>query len=365
MIRRKVLGEITNNEEKYLNQKNEFKSNNQKTSKYNQDLYEVILEEKEIEKKKNESKTPMEVEVESASDNDGFEDEEENEEKEKEEKQIIDFLRSDEECEVYEYVKEIYNHMKENEIKYSIDYKYLSNHKVLNLNIRSIIIEWIIDVHRSFKLKQETLYLTVYIIDKFFSLAEVSKSKFQLVAITSFFIASKYEEIYGPSIEDCTKVTANTYSEKNIIQMESIILETLKFSITVPSIEFFLQRFVQVTNSEKKIIVLSQLITDLCLFDTNYLRFKPSLLAISALFLSRKLFKIDNCFSDEMIYYSGYKIDDLKETSYWIVNNLKKFDKFLVNSAEGINYESIKKKYSTNINFNIVSILSQLMKFLQ
>jgi len=35
---------------------------------------------------------------------------------------------------------------------------------------RAFLIEWIIDVHRKFRLKPETLYVTVYIIDRFLSL---------------------------------------------------------------------------------------------------------------------------------------------------------------------------------------------------
>lgn len=35
---------------------------------------------------------------------------------------------------------------------------------------RAFLVEWIIDVHRKFRLKAETLYTTVYVIDRFLSL---------------------------------------------------------------------------------------------------------------------------------------------------------------------------------------------------
>ena len=35
---------------------------------------------------------------------------------------------------------------------------------------RAFLIEWIIDVHRKFRLRAETLYVTVYLIDRFLSL---------------------------------------------------------------------------------------------------------------------------------------------------------------------------------------------------
>ena len=33
--------------------------------------------------------------------------------------------------------------------------------------MRGVLIDWLIEVHTQFKLLQETLYMTVYIIDKF------------------------------------------------------------------------------------------------------------------------------------------------------------------------------------------------------
>ena len=33
--------------------------------------------------------------------------------------------------------------------------------------MRAVLIDWLIEVHSQFKLLQETLYMTVYVIDKF------------------------------------------------------------------------------------------------------------------------------------------------------------------------------------------------------
>lgn len=33
--------------------------------------------------------------------------------------------------------------------------------------MRGVLIDWLIEVHSQFKLLQETLYMTIYIIDKF------------------------------------------------------------------------------------------------------------------------------------------------------------------------------------------------------
>ena len=37
----------------------------------------------------------------------------------------------------------------------------------VNGKMRGVLIDWLIEVHSQFKLLQETLYMTVYVIDKF------------------------------------------------------------------------------------------------------------------------------------------------------------------------------------------------------
>lgn len=43
----------------------------------------------------------------------------------------------------------------------------MSKQSEINVKMRSILIDWLIQVQSRFNLLQETLYLTVYIIDRF------------------------------------------------------------------------------------------------------------------------------------------------------------------------------------------------------
>jgi len=78
---------------------------------------------------------------------------------------------------VAEYAQDIYQSMRKHEDENMIDCEYL--HKVqkeIKDTSRAFLIEWIIDVHRKFRLLPETLYVTCYIIDKFLSSKEIKKS---------------------------------------------------------------------------------------------------------------------------------------------------------------------------------------------
>ena len=106
--------------------------------------------------------------------------------------------------------------------------------------MRAILIDWLVDVHLKFKLVNETLFLTVNLIDRYLERAQVSRQKLQLVGITALFTACKYEEIYPPDLRDFVYVTDKAYTKKQILNMEGGILKELNFNITFSSSYLFL-----------------------------------------------------------------------------------------------------------------------------
>jgi Cyclin, N-terminal domain len=79
-------------------------------------------------------------------------------------------------------------------------------------------------------MRQETLFLAVYIIDKYLSMTRIAKDKLYLVGITGLFIASKYEEIYSPELSEFVKMLKNSsFCKKDIIRMEGAIILALNF----------------------------------------------------------------------------------------------------------------------------------------
>ncbi len=80
---------------------------------------------------------------------------------------------------VAEFASDIYINMRKTEQNLKIDADYLSKTQIpseVKDTSRAFLIEWIIDVHRKFRLVPETLYVTVFIIDRFLSLKQIKKS---------------------------------------------------------------------------------------------------------------------------------------------------------------------------------------------
>ena len=87
------------------------------------------------------------------------------------------------------------------------------NQNDINEKMRAILIDWLVDVHSKFKLVNETMFLTVNLIDRFLGKVQVTRQKLQLVGVTCMFIATKYEEIYPPDLRDFVYVTDKAYTK--------------------------------------------------------------------------------------------------------------------------------------------------------
>ena len=85
---------------------------------------------------------------------------------------------------------------------------------------RAFLVEWIIDVHRKFKLMPETLYVTVNIIDRYLSMEPIRKSELHMLGVTALLIATKYEEIYPPDLKDLLNVAENKFSKIEVLRLE-------------------------------------------------------------------------------------------------------------------------------------------------
>ena len=65
------------------------------------------------------------------------------------------------------------------------------------------------------------------------------------VGVTAMLVASKYEEIWAPEVKDFVFISDEAYTREQILEMEKIMLNTLRFNLTVPTAFAFLHRFLK------------------------------------------------------------------------------------------------------------------------
>ena len=165
-----------------------------------------------------------------------------------------------------ELATEVYKNMRLIESKLKVDANYLTkvqNPSEVKDTSRAFLIEWIIDVHRKFRLLPETLYVTVFILDRFLSLQSIKKSQLHILGVTSLLISTKYEEIYPPDLKDLLTVSENKFTKAEVLKMEQQILITLQFDLTSPSSYRFLERFRKlstIVGNEERVFYFAQYI---------------------------------------------------------------------------------------------------------
>lgn len=113
-----------------------------------------------------------------------------------------------------EFSSDIYQTMLRDEVKNMVDPNYLQKVQTeIKDTSRAFLIEWIIDVHRKFRLTPECLYVAIYIIDQFMSKKKIQKNQLHLLGVSTLFLAAKYEEIYPPELRDFLAVSENKFTK--------------------------------------------------------------------------------------------------------------------------------------------------------
>ena len=85
----------------------------------------------------------------------------------------IDERDSDDPLCVTSYAQGMYDHFRSREVFTSVQPVHMEDQQYINERMRSILVDWLVEVHLKFKLVPETLYLTVNIIDHYLTKTEV------------------------------------------------------------------------------------------------------------------------------------------------------------------------------------------------
>jgi len=219
-----------------------------------------------------------------------------------------------------EFVNDIYQYMLHLESVYSIRPQYLKDSS-LKSKMRSILVDWLIQVHHRFQLLQETLYLTIAVLDRFLQISEVPRAKLQLAGVTAMLIASKYEEMYAPEVSDFEYITDKAFTTSQILSMEVLMLKTLDFNLGRPLPIHFLRRDSKAAQVDAEHHNLAKYLLELALVDYDMCHVPPSKVAAAALYLSMQIIKKIE-WTETCEHYSRYSATVLKPVVSHLAKNL-------------------------------------------
>lgn len=246
---------------------------------------------------------------------------------------------------------DIYNHLRMAETKKrpSTDFMEVVQ-KDITPSMRAILIDWLVEVTEEYRLVPDTLYLTVNYIDRYLSGNAVNRQQLQLLGVACMLIASKYEEICAPQVEEFCYITDNTYFKDEILQMETSVLNYLKFEVTAPTTKCFLRRFVRVAQGSNEVPslqleFLANYLAELSLLDYSFLCFLPSLIAASAIFLAKFILAPSRKpWNGTLKHYTQYQPSELCACVK---------DLHCLFNSHNINLPAIREKYSQHKNKSV------------
>jgi len=263
---------------------------------------------------------------------------------------------------LYEYGADLIAYLRELEQTSVLPDSYLEGGSTLPQN-RALVIDWMISVCHYFNFCQETLFYSISLLDTVISRRDIKGDRLQLVAVSCIWIASKLEEYYPADLSKLAYLTQNSYSIKQIVRMEFIILGVLKFRLHMPCYQTILNRYVRATfRSEPEFVKTCQYLIESQAVDVTFPTIHPSrqiaggVLAAIILFFARanpgedKL-DLDDMWTPTLMYYTKYSADDLLPICASMIRTLM---------GENSRYDGAKKKYSSQSKHQRVALMYHL-----
>jgi hypothetical protein len=261
---------------------------------------------------------------------------------------------------VDDYGDDIFKYLKKNEKINVCDYSNkdifkLQDKKYYNEKNRSIIYHWLVKNNHKWKLKDDTIYMAMNIMDRYISQYKSKNLEFQLIAISSYLIASKYEDIYPPYIDELSQICNYIYSNDDIIKKEYEILSGLNFDVLYNSSYKFLTFLHSVVdNQNMKLLYLAQFILEISLDNLDILEYSQSERALAALLVSKKILGIKITWNNLRMYYD-YDENKIKTVQKKMIPLLNKVMKSKNKNAIFEKFESSKYKSVSSLWDNLCS----------
>jgi len=210
----------------------------------------------------------------------------------------------------------------------------------INAGMRKTLILWLIEVHYTHGLRPETLYLAVNILDRLSSALILSRSMYQLVGITSLWLAAKYEENHGrvPSLRRLVATCANAYTESDLIKMEKQIFSSLNGFLESPGAESFLRSECQIRGiggqgNGARLRCVARYLLECTLCNVDSILIRPSRMAMGALLVA------------DMALGTGYisRNDSFNDTINIILDSISEPPKFIMQkySSDHFHFASV------------------------
>jgi len=272
---------------------------------------------------------------------------------------------------LYEYSREAYEYLRDIEKAYVIPQDYLDT-GVITVNMRMILVDWLTQVQHHLKLSQESLYLTVSILDTILNRRDVDADKLQLLGICSMLLGTKLEEYYPAEVGKLLHLTENSYTREEVVNMERVLIQILDFKVYIPSPQTFLLRYVRAAlrSMDELFYDTCNYIMDSHLLISTHSCAPASQSAAASVLLSSLLYfisandsadailspSVETIWTPTLVHFSSYSHEDLFQICLEMVNQM------ILACAEDFKFRGAVNKYTSNSQHKKLASMPHVQK---
>ncbi|XP_047449887.1 cyclin N-terminal domain-containing protein 2 [Mugil cephalus] len=185
------------------------------------------------------------------------------------------------------YAWDMFSDMMRTQTRYSFPNTDLPRH--FTDATRAILVDWIIQVHELLHFQEETLYLSIHLLNRSLRQIKVTTANLQLLGMVSLFLAAKKEECLLPEVSGLCNLMDHTYTRHQLLRMERKVLCGLKFDLSYCPPLHFLLLFASIARCSAMVVWMARYLLELSLMEGPCVVFPPVQLAGAALCLARQV----------------------------------------------------------------------------
>jgi len=178
---------------------------------------------------------------------------------------------------------------RKSELQNRVDAHYMKRQPEINDRMRSIVVDWLLEINHEYDLSPETVFRAVQIMDRFLERRPCRTEELQLVGAVAMMLASKFEDATPIDSGELTYLGDGAYVHCQVLTAEIVLLCTLGFGLWAPTPLTFYCEFEQNLDSSRSERHLALYFLETALNNIRFLDFLPSQLAAAAMCVYRPI----------------------------------------------------------------------------